>query len=301
MPARHKKLVSSIEELKKANPKIGVGCFRMPLDESIAIFNAVGVPMQFKPKSAEDMKKINSQVKRFNYPASLHLPNLRYEDNGKMIMKAELIAILKHKTPKNINIVTVHLGWKDADLVLDKKGNWLDNKIANNVKKGLFDIFAAGIRSGKIMTIENLHYKPYKHQFRELLSSKTEHLVNTRNLIAKEVAKKTGKTFRQVLKMTGYTLDTGHASSNAHLNKKYPLSAWLKTLGKDIKVIHIHDMARQMFEGRKIEMAHNIVGKGTIDWRKFFRLKKRYCPDAPMILELPEEDAIKSISYLCRK
>ncbi|MFA6170927.1 MAG: sugar phosphate isomerase/epimerase [Patescibacteria group bacterium] len=298
MEGRHKRLCLNINALKKCCPGVGIGIFRMPLDEAIDIFNTAGIPMQFKPKSISDMKKINAGIKYFGSPATLHLPNLRYEENGLMQRKDELIRIVKEKTPSNIRLVTVHLGWKDADLVLDKKGNWKNTEEGKNVKNDLFELFIAGIKSGKTITIENLHYKPYKHFFRELLSSRPEHLIKTRNMIAKNAARSTGWPLKKILRQTGFTLDVGHASANAHLNKKYPLSAWLKTLGADIKIIHLHDMQIQIQNGMKVEQAHIPMGSGVVDWKNFFKLKKKHCPDAPMIIELPEEDAIKSIEFL---
>jgi sugar phosphate isomerase/epimerase len=51
-------------------------------------------------------------------------------------------------------------------------------------------------------------------------------------------------------------------------------------------------------EGVRMEITHTPLGEGTVDWKKFFADKKRYSPAAPMIIELPEDDAIKSIDYL---
>lgn len=299
-PKDHEELLSKIIELKKRFPQIGICCFQMPLNEVIEIFKVARTVIQFKPKTVEDMGQIFREVKAEKNQASLHLPNLRYDEQGLVLRKAELLEMLKQKLPENMETITIHLGWKDTDLVLDHEGKWQDNLIANNVKGELADIFRAGFQSGKFMTIENLRYKPFKHSFRELFGSRSEHLILTRNLMAQALSKEIGIPAEEILKRTGYTLDVGHASGNAHLNEEYPLEAWLKTLGPDIKVIHLHDMLPVEENGVMIEQTHMPLGDGIVDWKKFFAMKDTYCPLAPMVIELPEDHIIKSIDFLLR-
>ncbi|MFA6106756.1 MAG: TIM barrel protein [Patescibacteria group bacterium] len=294
----HKELLDHIELLEKHFPGIGICCFGMSLDDAIGIFNTTSIPMQFKPKSIADMRKIFSGVKNNSDRASIHLPNLRFDERGDLLRKDELLLMLCEKTPPGLEIITIHLGWKDVDAVLDADWNWKNTELAVKVKNELSDVVAAGFQSGKTMTLENLRYKPWKHQFRELFSSRSEHLIAARKTLCESVAEKIGRPAKDIIKKTGFTLDAGHASGNAHLNEKYTLEFWLKTLGRDIKVIHLHDMRPEEDDGAKIEQTHTPIGEGIVDWKKFFKAKNQYCPDAPMVIELPEDDTIKSIEYL---
>ncbi|MFA6393268.1 MAG: TIM barrel protein [Patescibacteria group bacterium] len=294
----HKELLDHIELLEKHFPGIGICCFGMSLDDAIGIFNTTSIPMQFKPKSIADMKKIFAGIKENGERASIHLPNLRFDENGNILRKEELLLMLSEKTPAGLDIITIHLGWKDVDAVLDARWNWKNTELAVKIKNELLEVVTTGIESGKTMTLENLRYKPWKHQFRELFSSRSEHLIAARKTLCETLAEKTGRPVEEITAKTGFTLDAGHASGNAHLNEKYTLEFWLKTLGKNIKIIHLHDMRPEDDDGAKIEQTHTPIGEGIVDWKKFFAAKDKYCPDAPMVIELPEDDTIKSIEYL---
>lgn len=292
-------LFSRIEILKKRFPQIGIVCQRMPLDQKIKTFNAAEPSiMQFKPKTVDEMKKLAAELKETDGISSVHLPNLKFDKStGKVNQKDEIIEMLGQDKP---NLITTHPGWKDADLVLDEQGNWRETDLANEVVSELADLFIAGIRTGKDMTLENVRYKPHEHHFRERLGSKPEHLIAARNKIAQVVCAKTGMSLDEVLSKIGYTFDVGHAAGNAHLSSQYTIESWLKQIGPDIRIMHIHDM-RPMLDGDvEIEKTHLPLGEGMIDWKSFFQLKNEYCPSAPMVLELTEAETIKSVDYLSK-
>jgi len=293
-------LFAQIEILKDRFPDIGIACNKMPLDQAIETFNASDPPaMQFKPKGVEDMRRLATELKESESSTSVHLPNFKYDKaTGEMGHKAEMIEMLAPEAPNNLNLITTHLGWEDASLVLDEQGEWRDTDLANKMMDELSDLFIAGIESGKMMTIENVRYKPHKHNVAEVLGTRPEHLVSVKKKVAQVVSIKTGIPINEVLSKIGYTFDVGHAAGNAHLSKQYLVESWLDQLGEDIRMVHIHDVQPMIVDGVEIEKTHLPLGDGIIDWESFFTLKGKYCPDALMVLEIPKDSIIKSVDYL---
>lgn len=304
-------LLSRIEILKRQFPNIGLLLNRVPLDQKIRIFNTAEPPaMQFKPKNIEEMRKLIAEIKETASNTIIHLPNPKFDDaTGMLGGKEEIIEILKQETGNNFNLIATHLGWKDADLILDEQGNWRETALANKVVDELADVFIASIQSGKTMTMENVSEKP---KFRETLGTKPEHLVVVREKIAEVISAKTGMPADEVLSKIGYTFDVGHAVKNTRLIEQSPIEFWLKQLGENIKLMHIHDVLppteapviENGIKYQKEQRDHKPIGEGIIDWKSFFELADKHCPDIPMILEInPIDDetgagTTKSIDYL---
>jgi len=296
----HKKLYSQIEILKQRFPNLGISCNKTPMAELVEIFNTSTPPvMQFKPKTSADMTELAMGIKKdtISY-TSFHLPSVRFDEStGLMERKNELIDILKISSDE-LSLVTMHLGWKNANAILDESGNFNNTDLSNIILNELLDLFIAGLESNKIMTIENVRYRTPKYDFPERFGDRPEHLIMTRNVIAEKISQKISKPIDKILSNIGYTFDVGHAVGNAHLSEQYTIETWLKALNKDIKIMHIHDMCPMKKDGVPIEKTHLALGDGIIDWKSFFEMKNHYCPNIPMVLELIEEDIIKSIDYL---
>ena len=74
-------------------------------------------------------------------------------------------------------------------------------------------------------------------------------------------------------------LDVGHANGNSDMS----VEDWIKTLGKRIGYLHLHN------NQGKISSVHNDVhagfDDGTIDFKKVIKLIKQYCPKAIVAVE----------------
>jgi len=81
--------------------------------------------------------------------------------------------------------------------------------------------------------------------------------------------------------------DTGHAN----IFSKVPMEEWIASLHKDISYIHVND--------NKKDIDNEIVpGKGTINWRKFSSLIKKYHMIPKITFEVGTLDkTIRSINY----
>jgi len=309
----YEQLFLKIKILKEKFPDLGIVCNGMkPIEKKIEVFNAAEPPtMQFRPKNLEEMQKLAAGVKETASITSIHLNDPKFNEMTGEIesgRKGEIISILKQRAGSNFNLITMHSGWKYADSVLDEAGEWKKTALAEKVAGELADLLIAGIQSGKTMTLENVGHK---EEAREILGTRPEHLIVMRNKIAEVAAAKTGLPSDEVLEKIGYTFDMGHAVRNAHLSEQYPTETWLKRLGQDIKLMHIHDILppeampdETLPEGNKNRdrRDHKALGRGIVDWQSFFKLKKRYCPEVPMILELNDDgtgaNTVKSVDYL---
>lgn len=310
-PETFEQLFSRIEILKKQFSDIGILLNRMPIDEKIRVYNTAEPPaMQFKPKNIEEMQKLAAEVKETAGKTSLHLPNPKFnEEIGTIEQKEEIIKMLKQETENNFNLVTTHLGWKNADLILDEQGKWQKTDLANKMASELADLFIAGIESGKTMTIENVGYNS---KFRETLGTRPEHLIAARDKMAQIIAAKKNMPVDEILSKIGYAFDVGHVVKNTRLLEQCSVEAWLEQLGKNIRIMHIHDVLPPMeilpteneTKYKREQRDHKPLGEGIIDWKSFFQLKNKYCSGVPMILEInPIDDetgagTIKSVDYL---
>lgn len=305
------KLFSRIEILKRKFPDIGVACLGMkPMARKIEVCNMADPPaMQFWPKNIGEMKELIAGVKETASNISLHLPNPNFDgQTGQIDQKEEIIEILKAENSKKFDVVTIHLGWKEADLVIDERGGWRKTELAEKAASELADIFTAGIEGGKTMAIENI---AAKEQPEKVLGTRPEHLMAAREKIAQIVATKTGVSVDKILLKIGFTFDLGHVVKNTALLVESPIKVWLEKLGDNIRLIHIHDVLPEealpdedLAEGDKnrYKRDHKPLGRGIIDWKSFFDLKKKYCSEIPMILELNNDGAgdktVRSVDYL---
>lgn len=307
-------LFSKVKMLKTRFPNIGIVCNGMkPIERKIEICNATEPPaMQFRPKDIEEMKKLATDVKETSSNFSIHLDDPKFnKETGTIdqVQKEKLAEIMRVSADSNnFKLNTIHPGWKDASLILDEQGNWRETILANTVASELADLFVASIKANKVMAIENVNYQ---EGLSEKLGTKPEHLIAMRSKLAQVISEKTGLSVDEVLSKIGYTFDIGHAAKNAHLSKQYPIEAWLKQLGKDIKLFHIHDVLppealpdNTLPEDSKnrYQREHKSLGRGIIDWKSFFQLKDKYCPNIPMILEINNDGTgaktVESIKYL---
>jgi len=89
-------------------------------------------------------------------------------------------------------------------------------------------------------------------------------------------------------KKLGVCFDTGHYN----VFSKVPMEQWFKKLGKHILCLHINDNKGD----RDSELA---PGEGTVNWKKFDYLVKRYCNKPAVVLEVDNLPAIeRSAAYL---
>lgn len=268
--------------------------------------------MQFRPKNAEEMRKLAMEIKETAQNTSLHLNDPKFnEETGEMdeAGKREIIEIINEAgNLDNFKIATIHLGWKNAESVIDEEGKWKNTDLANKAASELADLFLAGIKADKTMAIENTGHVD---ETREILGTKPEHLMASREKIAEVISKKENISIEEVLSKIGFTFDAGHAVKNARNLQENSIENWFQKLGENIKLLHIHDVLskdglpdRDLPEGDKnsYQPEHKALGRGIIDWKEFFELKKRYCPDVPMILELNNDGdgrkTAQSIEYL---
>jgi len=284
----------------------------MPIDKKIEICNSAEPPaVQFNPGSVEATRKIMFELKEAARNVSLHLSNPKFnESTGELDQerKSKIIEILKQSgSSDNLRLATIHLGWDDAATVIDEQGHWKDTDIANKIARELADIFKVGMQSGRTILIENIGHT---EKSREILGTKPEHLAAAKQKIAQLISADLDLPIQEVLTKIGYTFDMGHAVKN-NLLEYCSIEDWLRRLGSEIKLIHIHDVLSEdalpdetLPEGDKnrTKRDHKVLGRGIIDWKSFFRLKKQYCPDVSMILELNNDETgagtINSIAYL---
>ena len=309
----HERLIKKVRILKEKFSNIGIVCNGMkPMERKIEVCNTAEPPaMQFRPKNIDEMKLLIAGVKETVLNASIHSADPKFDDMTGEIeprRKGEIIEILKLKAGNNFNLITMHPGWKYANSVLDEESNWKRTELAEKVADELADLFMAGIQLGKTMTLENIGHE---EETREILGTRPEHLIAIRNKIAKVVAAKAGLPVGEVLAKIGYTFDVGHVVKNTRLLKQCPIDTWLKRLGDDIKLMHIHDVLPQealpdntLPEGHKnrFKNDHKALGRGIIDWKYFFQLKNQHCPKVPMILELNDDEdganTVRLVDYL---
>jgi hypothetical protein len=297
---KYKELYQKSKKLNKLFPYIGFRCKKIDLDDLIDFFNKTNYFVQFKPRSIEDMKKLKKRVKE-SPKSSIHLPKTKFDyKTGEIINKARQFEVLS-KTKNRFNIITMHLDWGDADLLLDEKRELKDNQFVQTVINEYVDLVLRGIKANKIIAIENVRFKPHKYSYRECLGSKPENIILMRNRIIQEIKKRTNFSIKELEKRIGYTFDVRHAMSNADLTKKYTVADWFKAFNKDIKIIHISDVVYIDKKRKKLEKGHSAVGDGIINWGSFFKLKKKFClSHVPMIIEATVERTIKSMDYLLK-
>ncbi len=90
-------------------------------------------------------------------------------------------------------------------------------------------------------------------------------------------------------KEVGFCLDTGHQAAFSNT----PLEIWVESLAPHIKQLHINDN-----KGKQDE--HLAIGKGSIDFRGFFKQIKAVKREVPVITLEPhrEEDLWPSLEYI---
>lgn len=82
-------------------------------------------------------------------------------------------------------------------------------------------------------------------------------------------------------------LDVGHTNFSMA-----GIDTWMNSLGPYIVHYHLHDNGGYYDE-------HNAAGDGTVEWKRFFELKKRFDQDATMLLEVKTlESAKRSYEFL---
>jgi sugar phosphate isomerase/epimerase len=92
----------------------------------------------------------------------------------------------------------------------------------------------------------------------------------------------------------GICLDVGHL----HLAKKN-MAPSFSLFRNRIKHIHLHDIVRKRSKsGKKYLEDHQALGVGILDLQAFFKLHKKYCPDAPLLLEQRWQWARRSARYI---
>jgi sugar phosphate isomerase/epimerase len=79
----------------------------------------------------------------------------------------------------------------------------------------------------------------------------------------------------------GFCFDTGHFN----LFSKVPMEQWFESLGQHLTEVHLHD-------NDGTGDAHLAVGKGTIDFEKFFRLMDRHGARPVYTIEAHEQDDV---------
>lgn len=87
----------------------------------------------------------------------------------------------------------------------------------------------------------------------------------------------------------GFCLDTGHMAAFSQSD----LSSWLKSLGEQIKQVHLHDNLGNQDD-------HLALGKGKVDFGLLFNYLKHRKSDPPVVTIEPhrEEDLWPSLKYL---
>ncbi len=81
----------------------------------------------------------------------------------------------------------------------------------------------------------------------------------------------------------GFCFDTGHFN----LFTKVPMEEWFERLGKHLLEVHLHDN-----DGSAD--SHGAVGRGNVDFEKFFGLLRRHSPVPVYTIEAHDEDDIEA-------
>lgn len=86
----------------------------------------------------------------------------------------------------------------------------------------------------------------------------------------------------------GFCFDTGHFN----LFSTVPMEAWFERLGKRLVEVHLHDNAGAAD-------SHWALGRGEIDFTKFFRLLRQHAPKPIYTVEAHDKDDIEtSLAFL---
>lgn len=307
-------LILKVKMLRDKFPNIGIVCNGMrPIERKIEVCNKANPPaMQFRPENIEEMTKLLAGLNEDADNTSIHLDNLKFDTETGVIdaaQRKEIVEMIKlSANSNNFKLYNIHPGWKDASLVLDELGNWRETALANSIANELADLFAEGIKAGRVMAIENV---TCRNDEPEKLGTKPEHMMAIRKKIAEIVSRKIKMPIEEALSKICYTFDFGHVVSNTQILKQYPIEVWFKKLGADIKLLHIHDVLAENAlpdnslppdNKHRFRREHKSLGRGIVDWNNFFQLKNKYCPNAPMILEINNDNTgartIESIEYL---
>ena len=80
----------------------------------------------------------------------------------------------------------------------------------------------------------------------------------------------------------GFCMDAGHMSAFGQI----PYSEWYKTFAGRTIHNHWHDNSGD-------RDAHGPLGSGSIDWGEMYALRKEFCPDSTVALEIPSGDGIR--------
>ncbi|OGF22749.1 hypothetical protein A2Y83_03870 [Candidatus Falkowbacteria bacterium RBG_13_39_14] len=225
------RLFKKIEVLKEKFPDIGIVLNGMrPIEKKIEVCNmAEPSAMQFRPKNAEEMRKLAMEIKEGSQNTCIHLDDPKFdEETGKMVgeKKTQIMEIIKEMgNSDNFKLANIHLGWRDAEAILDEEGKWRNTDLANNISGELADLFAAGIKAKRIMAIENTGYAD---KTREILSAKPEHLLSAKQKIAEVISAKEKMPLEEALSKIGYTFDLGHMIKNGHLLEKNSIEDWFR-------------------------------------------------------------------------
>ena len=86
-----------------------------------------------------------------------------------------------------------------------------------------------------------------------------------------------------------FCFDIGHF----HIYSKTPLSHWLNEIGTDMEEVHLSD-------NMGTDDEHLALGKGTIDFRKFFRELGTRRINPQFTIEMTSEKFEDSLNYLAR-
>jgi len=81
----------------------------------------------------------------------------------------------------------------------------------------------------------------------------------------------------------GFCFDTGHFN----LFSSVPMERWFETLGRYLLEVHLHD-------NDGVTDAHWALGRGKIDFHKFFKLMKAHAPVPIFTIEAHDKDEVET-------
>ena len=81
----------------------------------------------------------------------------------------------------------------------------------------------------------------------------------------------------------GFCFDTGHFN----IFSAVPMEQWFEVLGRHLVEVHLHD-------NDGTADAHWALGRGNVDFEKFFRLMRKHAPAPVYTIEAHEKDAIET-------